>query len=61
MVVWRGRSRAKDRNTLSTNDDGISGVLIDELEITLRQDVTKAGNVGVVISRISVGYWWVTQ
>lgn len=51
----------KDWNTLSTNDEGTSGVLLDGLEITLRQDVTKVGNVGVVISRISVGYWWVIQ
>lgn len=47
---------ANDRNTVSTRDVGAFMTLFGEFDIRLRQDVINVGNIGVVISRIRVGY-----
>lgn len=48
---------ANERNTVSTDDGVTSKAFIDGLdEIKFKQDVTKVGNVGVVISLTRVWY-----
>lgn len=42
-----------------TRDAGASVTLLDLEMIKLREEVTKAGRVGVVISLVKDWYWWV--
>lgn len=59
MVGWFGRSVKKEHNTVSTKEFPYFKVLFLVplgVDIVFRQAVMNCGSIGVVISRVSVGY-----